>query len=110
MKVLLTLGTLLCLVGPANAQTPVTKSKGIAWKHAGVDVDKFRIGVDGVFADVDGGAAARSTRLPAMTIGTHTLTVQACFDTECATSAPVVVRLVIVEAPTDITIVDLPQL
>lgn len=99
----------LLVASTATAQTPVTKSKGVSWRHSGVDVDRFRIGVDGVYVDVEGGVGARSARLPAMTVGTHTLTVEACFDSECAASAPIAVRLVVVEAPTDVTIVDVPQ-
>jgi hypothetical protein len=109
MRLLFTLALVLLTAANAAAQTPVTKSKGLSWRHSGVDVDRFRIGVDGVYTDVEGGATARSVRLPAMTVGTHTLTLQACFDTECAASAPLMVRLVIVEAPTDIAIVDVPQ-
>lgn len=106
MKTLALAFVLVLFAAPALAQTPVTQSKRIAWDHPGTDVQKFQLGLDGVFTDIPGGVTPRDAALPAMTVGTHVLEVRACFDIECATSDPLSVRLVLVEAPDNVRIID----
>ena len=79
--------------------SPPSPTSRVAWQHDGVGVQWFEVRVDGQpEARVEPGAAPpdrhHETPLPLMVPGLRTITVAACNDSGCATSAPLQVRVV----------------
>ena len=90
---------LLAAASVAQAQTAVTPSQFFLWDHNGVSLQTQQVCVDGTCAAVPGTAAVRSVPMPAMTPGSHVLTIKSCNQDGCSESAPFPVRLVVIPAP-----------
>lgn len=87
---------------PVPSPTPATTS--VAWDHDGVNVDSFKLLSDGAVVSTMP-STDRKAAFPALTPGMHTLVVQACNIAGCASSTPLVVRIVVVPSnPTNIRI------
>lgn len=89
---------------PGNAQPVVTSppspSSRVLWDHDGEHVDWFEVRVDGLLAvRVPAGPSTKAGTFqaptPFMTPGQRTLTVAACNEHGCVSSAPLVVTVVV---------------
>jgi len=93
---------LLLLSTVASAQQPVAGTERLAWNHDGINVTRFELAVDGgapapvtvTMAGVD-----YTAPLPALTPGTHTLTLAACNIAGCSAPLSISVRVVVIPSP-----------
>jgi hypothetical protein len=94
----------------AAAQTAATPSSALQWDHDGIDTSRYELQVDGsAWVEVATSTPApgvRSTPMPALTPGTHTLAVRACGLAGCsAPSGTLTVQMVVVPSvPTGLRI------
>ena len=92
----------LFLASFASAQQPVAGTERLAWNHDGINVSRFELAVDGgapVPVTVTMAGADYTAPLPAMTPGTHTLSVRACNVAGCSAPLSISVRVVVIPSP-----------
>ena len=89
----------LAVASVAQAQTAVMPSQFFNWDHNGVSLLTQQVCVDGTCTAVPGSATVRAVPMPAMTPGSHVLTIKSCNQAGCSESAPFPVTLVVIPAP-----------
>jgi hypothetical protein len=92
---------LLLLSTVASAQTPVAGTERLAWSHDGVNVSRFELSVDAgpqTALVVTQTGLDYTAPLPALTPGTHTLSLTACNVAGCSAPLAIQVRVVVIPA------------
>ena len=87
---------------PAFAQQPVAGTERLAWNHDGINVTRFELAVDAGAPSVlvvTQTGTEYTAPLPAMTPGTHTLTLAACNVAGCSLPLAITVRVVVIPSP-----------